>query len=136
MFFYIKLFFVVVDLAECIPGPPLVLEDPERRTKHPIRDTIATWLEGNDGINKEFDGYQFSHSEKLRKMFCEVFGLKTFRPNQLQPINASLLDHDCFALYANWWRQILVMQVTRVDDTGHYYCSQLAKASLRQASGI
>ena len=47
------MFFVAVDLAECIPGPPLVLEDPESEDENgedetSIRDTIATWLEGSD----------------------------------------------------------------------------------------
>jgi R3H domain len=53
VFFLIKLFFVAVDLAECIPGPPLVLEDPESEDENvedetSIRETIASWLEGSE----------------------------------------------------------------------------------------
>ncbi|CAH2269399.1 jg16425 [Pararge aegeria aegeria] len=52
----------------------------------------------NDGITGEFDGFQYPHSVPMMETFKEKFGLKTFRPNQLQVINATLLGHDCFVL--------------------------------------
>ncbi|XP_058821975.1 recQ-like DNA helicase Blm isoform X2 [Topomyia yanbarensis] len=52
----------------------------------------------NDGITGEFDGMNYSHSERLQIVFRETFGLRSFRPNQLQVINATLLGHDCFVL--------------------------------------
>uniref|UniRef100_A0A2A4K5Y0 RecQ-like DNA helicase BLM n=1 Tax=Heliothis virescens TaxID=7102 RepID=A0A2A4K5Y0_HELVI len=52
----------------------------------------------NDGITGEFDGLDYPHSAMMMEVFQERFGLKSFRPNQLQVINAMLLGHDCFVL--------------------------------------
>ncbi|KAM7363738.1 recQ-like DNA helicase Blm [Cochliomyia hominivorax] len=52
----------------------------------------------NDGITGEFDGYKYPHSERMMQALRYNFGLKSFRPNQLQVINAALLGHDCFVL--------------------------------------
>ncbi|PZC77303.1 hypothetical protein B5X24_HaOG203537 [Helicoverpa armigera] len=52
----------------------------------------------NDGITGEFDGLDYPHSTLMMEVFQERFGLKSFRPNQLQVINATLLGHDCFVL--------------------------------------
>ncbi|XP_034833242.1 recQ-like DNA helicase Blm [Maniola hyperantus] len=52
----------------------------------------------NDGITGEFDGLNYPHSAPMMETFKEKFGLKSFRPNQLQVINATLLGHDCFVL--------------------------------------
>lgn len=46
----------------------------------------------------EFDGLDYPHSALMMEVFQERFGLKSFRPNQLQVINATLLGHDCFVL--------------------------------------
>lgn len=52
----------------------------------------------NDGITGEFDGMDYPHSLELMEQFKEKFGLKSFRTNQLQVINATLTRHDCFVL--------------------------------------
>jgi hypothetical protein len=46
----------------------------------------------------EFNRENYPHSTTLRKIFKETFGLKTFRRNQLEAINACLLGHDTFIL--------------------------------------
>ncbi|XP_066993221.2 recQ-like DNA helicase Blm isoform X2 [Anabrus simplex] len=52
----------------------------------------------NDGITGEFDGTDYPHSQEMLRVFRQKFGLYSFRPNQLQAINAALLQHDCFVL--------------------------------------
>ncbi|XP_055848050.1 recQ-like DNA helicase Blm isoform X2 [Episyrphus balteatus] len=52
----------------------------------------------NDGITGEFDGNNYPHSDSLMEALQFSFGLKSFRPNQLQVINAGLTNHDCFVL--------------------------------------
>ncbi|THK33110.1 Bloom syndrome protein homolog [Diachasma alloeum] len=52
----------------------------------------------NDGVTGDFDGLAYSHSPEMLKIFRKTFGLFDFRPNQLQAINAAMLNHDCFIL--------------------------------------
>lgn len=52
----------------------------------------------NDGTTGEFDGFNFPHSSMLKTAFSFHFGLKTFRPNQLQAINSTILGFDSFVL--------------------------------------
>ncbi|KAM3965429.1 recQ-like DNA helicase Blm [Aphomia sociella] len=68
--------------------------------KQPKYEGMGDFHEGtkNDGITGEFDGLDYPHSSLMMEMFKEKFGLKTFRPNQLQVINATLLGHNCFVL--------------------------------------
>ncbi|KAK9507480.1 hypothetical protein O3M35_007332 [Rhynocoris fuscipes] len=46
----------------------------------------------------EFKSTNYAHSAELFRVFKEKFGLHQFRPNQLEAINAALLNHDCFVL--------------------------------------
>ena len=46
----------------------------------------------------EFDSLKYAHCEELLSIFQQVFGLREFRKNQLQALNAAILGHDCFIL--------------------------------------
>ncbi len=41
---------------------------------------------------RQLDG--FPHSRELRKAFRQIFGLHTFRENQLEAVNAALLGES------------------------------------------
>ena len=52
----------------------------------------------DDGSTGEFDGNSFPHSREMHKVFRQVFGLRDFRSNQQQAMNAAMLGHDTFII--------------------------------------
>lgn len=52
----------------------------------------------NDGLTGEFSGMNYPHTREMLKIFHQRFGLKKFRENQKEVINAALLGKDCFVL--------------------------------------
>ncbi|XP_065352906.1 recQ-like DNA helicase Blm isoform X2 [Cloeon dipterum] len=52
----------------------------------------------NDADNPLFQGFNHPHSQQLKRLLKEKFGLSSFRTNQLQAMNAALLGHNCFVL--------------------------------------
>lgn len=63
----------------------------------------STGSSSEQGLSKDpalerFRGYQFPHSKEMMRIFHKKFGLHQFRTNQLEAINAALLNEDCFVL--------------------------------------
>ena len=52
----------------------------------------------NDGKCRELSREDYDFSGAVRRMVGDTFGLKEFRPNQLQAVNSVLLGHDTFVL--------------------------------------
>lgn len=72
----------------------------------------------NDGVTGEFDGHNFPHSDRTQAAFAYHFGLKTYRPNQLQTINATMSGYDCFVLMPTGGGKSLCYQLPAMLSDG------------------
>lgn len=72
----------------------------------------------DDGASEKFKGFNFPHSREMHEKFASVFGLKHFRHNQLEAINAALLGEDCFVLMPTGGGKSLCYQLPSVVGLG------------------
>ncbi|KAI8434446.1 hypothetical protein MSG28_012471 [Choristoneura fumiferana] len=110
------------DMEALTKDPELVklMENSVMESDAPKYEGMGNFHEGtqNDGITGEFDGTDYPHSALMMEMFGEKFGLRSFRPNQLQVINATLLGHDCFVLMPTGGGKSLCYQLPAILTPG------------------
>lgn len=63
------------------------------------------------GESSKFSGYGFQHSKDVLHAFYDVFKLQSFRGNQLEVINASLMGRDCFVMMPTGGGKSLCFQI-------------------------
>lgn len=72
----------------------------------------------NDGEDISLKSMNFDFSRELTRVFNNSFGLKKFRTNQLEVINAACLKKDCFVLMPTGGGKSICYQLPAVVNDG------------------
>lgn len=72
----------------------------------------------NDGTDLMLKSRTLEHSKPMLRIFHEIFGLREFRTNQLEAINASLLKHDIFVIMPTGGGKSLCYQLPAIVSSG------------------
>ncbi|OTF74085.1 Bloom syndrome protein-like protein, partial [Euroglyphus maynei] len=72
----------------------------------------------NDGTEQLLKSTSLPHSKQMLQIFHQVFGLREFRTNQLEAINAALLKHDVFILMPTGGGKSLCYQLPALVSDG------------------
>ncbi|RWS29129.1 Bloom syndrome protein-like protein [Leptotrombidium deliense] len=84
-------------------------------------ESVGTKFKGyhkNDGNDETLKSRSFPHSENMLIAFSNIFGLKSFRTNQLESINAACLKHDCFILMPTGGGKSICYQLPAIISKG------------------
>ena len=101
-------------LAEHKPIPTMIDDSDEFLTRNVrfIGDVI------NDAKDDELMREDFEFSEELFGTLHSRFGIRRFRPNQMQAVNAAMLMKDCFILMPTGGGKSLCYQLPGVVQKG------------------
>lgn len=86
-------------------------------SNRPCHLPVSTVLKGIQCDSAQFSGV-YEHSEHLYATLRSRFGLKEFRTNQREAMNAAMLSHDCFILMPTGSGKSLCYQLPAVITPG------------------
>lgn len=101
-----------------------LVRSPERSNQSPCRSILSPVTvsfmgpQKDDGLCPVFNQTNHAHSDVMMEIFHRMFGLRTFRKNQLQAVNAALMGHDCFILMPTGGGKSLCYQLPALVTRG------------------
>ena len=123
---------VTANLADCdLEDIELESQESKRKRKEDNSFDVSKLEQSFNPLAEEFTGYYENHgalaefkrkdlpfSRSLIEQFDKVFGLKEFRPNQLETMNAIMQKRDCFVLMPTGGGKSICYQLPAVISDG------------------